>query len=258
LVIFRGNLPASRCRLSNIIPKKGFLQVWSLKSSTVIVAAAVGVFANGVPVARAVVLDSTDIAISEPNTGLSGFAGAYANLHIDLTSSTTASVTFTSLTHGGYLYLLGGQGAADLNVNGPYTLGPVLEANALSGFGASFDANVPGNVSSFGKFDLSLNNSDGFHDSATTIGFTLTDTGAPWSSAAGVLTPDDAGFLAAVHAFACAEPGCSRDGGAAVSGFAGNGNAPPDRIPEPETLAVLGTALVGFGVVRRRYSHYRA
>jgi PEP-CTERM motif len=204
LVIFRGNLTASRCCPSERHPKEG------IPSSVA--------------------------------------------PEIQYRSTTAASVTFTSLTHGGYLYLLGGQGAADLNVNGPYTLGPVIEAIALSGFGASFDANVPGKVSSFGKFDLSLNNSDGFRDSATSISFTLTDTGAPWLSAAGVLTPDDAGYLAAVRAFACAEPGCSRDSGAAVSGFAANGNAPVGRIPEPATLAVLGTALVGFGVVRRRYS----
>src|SRR5207248_549266 len=205
--------------LTTIIQTKGLLKVSKLKSSAAVFAAAVGVFTSGIPVARAVVLDSTDIAIGVPNTGLSGFAGPFANLHIDLTSTTTATVTVTSLTHGGFLYLLGGQGAADLNVNGPYSLGPVFEANAISGLGASFDANVPGNVSSFGKFDLSLNNTDGFHDSATSISFTLTDTGAPWSTAAGVLTPDDAGFLAAVHAFACTEPGCSRDSGAAVSGF---------------------------------------
>jgi hypothetical protein len=146
LVIFRGNLTASRCCPSERHPKEG------IPSSVA--------------------------------------------PEIQYRSTTAASVTFTSLTHGGYLYLLGGQGAADLNVNGPYTLGPVIEAIALSGFGASFDANVPGKVSSFGKFDLSLNNSDGFHDSATSLGFTLNDTGAPWSSAAGVLTPDDAGFLA--------------------------------------------------------------
>jgi hypothetical protein len=109
----------------NTIPMKGFFQVWKVKSRAAVVAAAVGVFATGVPVARAVVLDSTDIAIGVPNTALGGFAGPFANLHIDLTNTTTATVTFTSLTHGGYLYLLGGQGAADLNVNGPYTLGPV-------------------------------------------------------------------------------------------------------------------------------------
>src|SRR5690349_16960580 len=90
----------------NTIPKKGSLQVWNLKPSAIVVAA-LGGFPSGIPVARAVVVDSTDITISVPNTGLSGFAGPFANLHIDLTSSTTAIVTFTSLAHGGYLYLLG-------------------------------------------------------------------------------------------------------------------------------------------------------
>ena len=53
-----------------------------LKSSAVTLAAAVGVLLSGVPVARAVVLDSTDIAISVQNAGLSGFSGPFANLHI--------------------------------------------------------------------------------------------------------------------------------------------------------------------------------
>jgi hypothetical protein len=94
----------------------------TLKSTAVIVAAAIGILATGIPIAHAVVLDSTDIAIGVPNTGLSGFSGPFANVHNDLTSTTTASVSFTSLTIGGYLYLLGGQGAADLNVNGSYNL----------------------------------------------------------------------------------------------------------------------------------------
>src|SRR5215469_10255349 len=84
-----------------------------VRFNAAILAAAVGVLLSGVPVSRAVVLDSTDIPISVPNTGLSGFAGPFATLHIDLTSTTTANVNFTSLSNGGYIYLLGGQAAAE-------------------------------------------------------------------------------------------------------------------------------------------------
>jgi hypothetical protein len=228
----------------------------NLRSGGAVILAALDAFVSGIPAAHAGVLDSTNIAIGAPNTGLGEFAGPFANLRIDLTSTTTADVTYTSLTNGGYIYLLGGHAAADLNVNGSYTLGPVVEANAISGFRATFDANAPGNVSSFGKFDLSLNNSGGFDDAATSISFTLTDTGAPWLTAAGVLSSDNAGYLAGIHAFACAEPACSSTSGAAISGFAANED-PPAVIPEPSTLARLGVALAGVAVIRQRYVRSR-
>src|SRR6266700_8078546 len=101
------------------------------KSVVSIVATALGIVVLAVPAARAVVVDSTDITIGVPNAGLSGFTGPYANLHIDLTTATTADVTFTSLTNGGFLYMLGDGGTADLNVNGSFTLGPVAESTAF-------------------------------------------------------------------------------------------------------------------------------
>jgi hypothetical protein len=203
---------------------------------------AFGALAFAAPAANAIVLDSTDIAISAPNAALSAFIGPYANLHIDLTSTTTANVTFTSMTNGGFIYMMGDGGTADLNVNGTYILGPVTESNGIAGFTPRFKDNTPGNLSSFGNFDLSLNNDGGFTEAATSISFSLTGTGAPWSTATGVLAPNNDGFVAGVHAYACAEPGCSATSQAALSGFAANGDVIPVRTPEPAALALLGTA----------------
>ena len=76
---------------------------------------------------------------------------------------------------------------------------------------------------------------------------------APWSTVASVLTLTNDGFLAGVHSFACAQPGCSTTSGAAITGFAVNSVAPPLAVPEPATIMIFGAALAGFGVVRRRF-----
>src|SRR5260370_21122555 len=90
--------------------------VSKFKSVASIVATALGIVALTAPAARAVVLDSTDITIDAPNAGLSGFTGPYAILHIDLTTTTTADVTFTSLTNGGVLHMPGRGGNPDFDL----------------------------------------------------------------------------------------------------------------------------------------------
>jgi len=195
--------------------------------------------------------------LNNPNPALSGFTGPYATATITLTDSTHATVTFDSLKNGGYIYLLGDGGTADLNVNGAYTLGAVTETNSISGFTPTFSANAPGQVDGFGTFNLSLNNDGGFTDSATHIAFTLTKTSGSWADASSVLTANGDGAFVAVHAFACAEgtsgSGCTTSTGAAATGFAANGGAV--NTPEPTTISLLASlgvlmaAVVGF---RRR------
>lgn len=195
--------------------------------------------------------DITTFTINAPNSGLATDVGPYATVKIDLSSSgTTATVTVDSLTNGGYLYLIGANAAVDLNVNGSYTLGAVTETNTVSGFTPSFKQNSPGSTADgFGKFTLSIDNNDGFGDSATEIIITLTKASGTWSSATNVLIPNDKNNSVALDLFGCSTPCTSTE------------TSPPQPqgfatvSPEPTSILLFGTGLLTFaGVIRRRRS----
>lgn len=191
------------------------------------------------------------IYLNVPNAGLSGFTGPYATVDITLNATkNVAIVVFSSLTNGVNTYFVSGQGIADLNVNGAYTLGlPVAESNSIfPSYTPDYKDNTPGNVSDFGNFNLSLNNkNNGFTQVATHVEFTLTKVSGTWVDENNVLTPNNAGYIAAAH-ISVLTPGSADF---ATTGFAGNGSNP---VPEPTSLLLLGSGLaaIGFATSRRR------
>ena len=160
---------------------------------------------------------------------------------VDLTSATTAAITFTYETGNGNICLMGGNGAVAVNVNGAYTLGTVTESNAGTGFTPpTYIGLDSGTEGSWGKFNLALDNSAGFKDSADKVSFTITDTSGTWASAGNVLITNASGQVAADHVYVTSSPANSANG-ATVSGYA--------AVPEPAILMELGVLLLGLGLL---------
>ena len=196
----------------------------------------------GAPTALA---DSFTFDLTTGNTAIAGFTGPYATVTVDLTSSTTATITFTSLTNSGNIYLMGDGGTVGVNVNATsWTLGTITGSNSGTGFtpGPYSDGGA-GNEDGFGNFNQKINSFDGFTHSSDTVSFTLTDTSGTWLSAANVL------LGAAAHIFVTSSPANASNTALATGFAAGTVNAPDGGM----TLMLLGGALVGIETLRRKF-----
>lgn len=187
--------------------------------------------------------DSITFNIGVPNTALTPYPPPYGSVDVNRTSTTEATITFNALTTGGFTYFFGAAQAIDVNVNAPlngFTVGVPTPASLD-------DAPVAGNVSAFGTFNVTFDNSDGFGDRFSTGSFDLTNTSGTWASASDVLLANSDGFRGAAHIFVTAAS-CGNE--ACVTGFAGDGGLAP--VPEPATLLLLGSSLLGLGFAGRK------
>jgi hypothetical protein len=195
--------------------------------------------------------DSITFDLTNGNSAISGFSGPYANVLVNRTSTTTATITFTSLLNSGNIYLFGDGSTVAVNVNAAsWTLGTIIGLNAGIGFspGPFSDAGSQ-NVDGFGIFNQTIDSFGGFTHSSDTVSFTLSDTSGTWTSAANVLTANSNGFLAAAHIFVTEFP-ANASNGALATGFAANGT-----VPEPGTIGLVALGALGLvGVVRKRRS----
>jgi PEP-CTERM motif len=199
--------------------------------------------------------DTVSYDIVDPNAALVGYTPPYATVEVNLTDSTHATLTFTSLESGGYIFRMGGNGAADVNVDAStWTIGTFTASGTTGGFtpGPLSDSGSK-NISDFGVFNQTVDSFDGYTHSSDVITFVLTNTGGSWAAATDVLTGNENGYLAAIHGFVCAESdgACSSTAGAVVTGYAGNGTG--TQVPEPASIALFGSGLVTLaGMIRKR------
>ncbi len=192
------------------------------------------------------------------NSAIAGFTGPYASVDVHLDSSTTATITFTSLTSGGNIYLLGDGGSVAVNVNAStFALGPnpITGSNAGSGFTPGPWSNGgAGNEDGFGSFNLTIDSFDGFTHSSDTISFQLTDVSGTWATDSDVLTVNSDNALAAAHIFVTSSPANASNTALATGFAAGNieGQPQPEPAPEPATFGLLALGLAALGLSRRK------
>jgi len=169
--------------------------------------------------------DTTDISLNVANFSVP--PGPYGNVHIAVSTPGVATITFTA--DSGFSF--GDGSTVGMNVNGPFTVASVTGMN-LAGISS-------GQADGFGHFNLLLD-APNFNPGNRTSLVTIVLDGT-WTSAAGVVTANNFGFSVEGHVFASAT---------GFTGFVSNGAVPDGGT----TLLLLGSALSGLGLLRRKLS----
>lgn len=198
--------------------------------------------------------DTISYYLNVPNAAISPYPGPYATVTVNRTDSYNATITFEVYpSWDNSQFMIAAVDTAGFNVNGTASVTLPPTYTQLAGFLPPSPTYGSGNIDGFGSFNFTMQDSDGYKEGVVKVTFTLAATGATsWADAASVLTPNGDGYLAAAHIFVCNSTPCSstmEEGQALATGFAANG----EPIPEPASIALFGSGLIGLaGLLRRR------
>src|SRR5262245_9326114 len=120
-------------------------------------AAAAVLLILAVPQAKA---DLFSFQLTSPNPAIAAYPGPYANVQVNRTDATHATITFTALSNGTNQYLLGDQGSAAINSNGAATMSAITGTSYFPGSHTLSDGGS-NTEDGFGVFSNTIDTSDG-------------------------------------------------------------------------------------------------